>query len=473
MPHDQRADRPAVPVLTFLGGAGTVTGSRFLVETPRARVLVDAGLFQGAKPLRLRNWEPFSVPPDSLDAVVVTHAHVDHVGYLPVLTRDGFHGEVHATPGTTTLAGIVLPDSGHLQEEEAAYANRKGFSKHRPALPLYTEEDARWSLRRFRAHPFGEEAEIAPDVFLTLRPAGHILGSAVATLRIDGPVPRRIVFSGDLGRPHHPILCPPAPVGPADVVVMESTYGDGRHDDTGTGERFADVVRRTARRGGIVLIPAFAVDRTEVVLFHLRRLLADGLIPELPVYVDSPMALAALRVYRDAVAAGDPEVRPELAGGHDPFDAGRLTEVRDVEASKALAGLRGPAIIVSASGMATGGRVVHHLARLAPQHRNAIVLVGFQAPGTRGRLLADGARHIKLLGGYITVRAEVADLGGFSVHADQPELLDWLHTAAAPPDMVYVVHGEPAASDRVRDLVERSADWSAVVPTHGERVRLD
>ncbi|HET9611619.1 MAG TPA: MBL fold metallo-hydrolase [Acidimicrobiales bacterium] len=473
IPAPGLAARPEVPVLTFLGGAGTVTGSRFLVDTPDARVLVDAGLFQGLKPLRLRNWERFPVDPAGIDAVVVSHAHVDHVGYLPVLARDGYRGAVHATAGTADLAGIVLPDSGHLQEEEAAYANRKGFSKHHPARPLYTEEDARWCLRQFETHPFGDEVEVAAGVHLTLRPAGHILGSATVSLRLDGPPARRLVFSGDLGRPAHPILQPPAPVGAADVVVVESTYGDRRHDDAGAVERFAAVISRTAQRGGTVLIPAFAVDRTEVVLLHLRRLIGEGLIPPLPVYVDSPMALAALRVYRRAIERGGPEIDPELVGGDDPFDSGHVVEVRDVAASKALADLRMPAIIVSASGMASGGRVVHHLARLAPDHRNAVVLVGFQAPGTRGRLLADGARQIKMLGRYVRVRAEVVDLAAFSVHADQAELVGWLDTATSPPDAVYVVHGEQAPAAALRDLVDGRDGWVAVVPRHGERVRLD
>lgn len=466
------AERPAVPVLTFLGGTGTVTGSRFLLDTPDARVLVEAGLFQGLQELRRRNWAPLPVDPASIDAAVVTHAHVDHVGYVPVLCRDGFRGRVHATEGTATLAAIVLPDSGHLQEEEAAYANRKGFSKHAPALPLYTEEDARWSLRHFASHHFDEEVEIAPGVHLTLRPAGHILGSATATLRLDGPPERRIVVSGDLGRPCHPLLRPPAPLGPADVVLVESTYGDRRHEDADADERFADAIRRTARRGGTVLIPAFAVDRTEVILMHLRRLRAAGLVPDLPIYVDSPMALAALRVYRGAITAGAPEVRPEVAALRDPFDAGHLVEVRDLEASMALAGGPVPAIVISASGMASGGRVVHHLARLAPHARNTIVLAGFQAPATRGRLLADGARQLKMLGGYVTVRAEVVDLGAFSVHADQQELLGWLRTAPAPPEIVYVVHGEPRSSAMLQERIARWNGWSAVVPVHGERVRI-
>lgn len=281
------------------------------------------------------------------------------------------------------------------------------------------------------------------------------------------------MFSGDLGRPTHPVLQPPAPVGDADVVVVESTYGDRRHDDAGALERFAGVISRTAERGGTVLIPAFAVDRTEVVLFHLRQLLDAGLIPPLPVYVDSPMALAALRVYRRAIERGGPDIDPALVGGIDPFGAGHVVEVRDVGASKALADLRMPAVIVSASGMASGGRVVHHLARLAGDHRNAVVLVGFQAPGTRGRLLADGVRQIKMLGRYVRVRAEVVDLGALSVHADQAELVDWLDTATSPPDAVYVVHGEQGPAGALRDLVDGRDGGVAVVPRHGERVRLD
>lgn len=465
--------RPDVPILTFYGAAGTVTGSRFLIDTPRARVLIDAGLFQGLKELRLRNWDRFGVPPESIDAVVITHAHIDHIGYFPVLARDGFRGLAHTTSGTRALAGIVLPDSGHLQEEEAAYANRKGYSKHRPALPLYTEDDAVRSLRRFRSHPFDEEVEVAPGVWVTFRPAGHILGAATVTVRLADCGDRRIVFSGDLGRPLHPILRPPAPVGPAGVVVMESTYGNRLHDDTHALEQLGAAITRTAARGGTVLIPAFAVDRTEVILFHLRELVAAGAIPDLPIYVDSPMALSALAVYRDAIERGDAEIVDGLSDLDDPFDAGRVTEVRDVEESKALAGLHGPAIIVSASGMATGGRIVHHLHRLLPDHRNTVILVGFQAPGTRGCQLADGATAVKMLGGYVPVRAEVVNLGVFSVHADQQELINWLDTAEQTPEVVYLVHGEPDSSSALHDVIERREGWTAVVARDRERVRLD
>lgn len=462
-----------VPVLTFMGAAGTVTGSRFLIDTPRARVLVDCGLFQGLKHLRLRNWEPFPVPPETIDAVVLTHAHVDHVGYLPALCRDGFTGPVHASQGTTALAGIVLPDCGHLQEEEADYANRRGFSKHTPALPLFTEGDAWSALEQFVPSEFGSEVEVAPGVHVTFRPAGHILGSSVVRVRLADHGDRVVVFSGDLGRPQHPVLRPPGPIGAADIVVVESTYGNRRHDGTGGMAEFTEALAETLRRGGTVLIPAFAVDRTEVVLFRLRELVERGEIPSVPVFVDSPMALTALSVYRDAIESGAEDVIADLDGGGDPFDPGNLVEVRDVEESKSLAGIDYPCVIVSASGMATGGRVLHHLARLLPDRRNTIILPGYQAAGTRGRSLAEGAREIKLLGRYVPVRARVVPLGAFSIHADQSELLDWVATAQPRPETVYVVHGEDESAAELRRHLEEDLDLVGVVARHLERVRLD
>jgi metallo-beta-lactamase family protein len=461
------------PMLTFLGAAGTVTGSRFLIDTDGARVLVDCGLFQGLKHLRLRNWEPFPVPADTIDAVVLSHAHVDHVGYLPAVVRDGFDGPVFASAGTAALAGIVLPDCGHLQEEEAEYANRRGFSKHRPALPLYTQADAEAALERLRPQPFGAEVEVAPGIHVTFRPAGHILGSSVVSVRLADHGDRTVVFSGDLGRPHHPVLAPPGPVGRADVMVVESTYGNRHHDDAEGMARFRDALHDTLGRGGTVLIPAFAVDRTEVVLFRLRELIAAGEVPSVPVFVDSPMALSALRVYREAIAAGAADIAAGLSDQPDPFDPGQLVEIRDVEESKALARNDYPSIIVSASGMATGGRVLHHLARLLPDRRNAVILPGYQAAGTRGRLLAEGATEVKLLGRYVRVRAKVVPLGSFSIHADADELVGWVHSATPAPDDVYVVHGEDESSAALRDRLQGELDLCAVVPRHLERVRLD
>ncbi|MCC6765688.1 MAG: MBL fold metallo-hydrolase [Deltaproteobacteria bacterium] len=468
-----KRDRTAAPVLRFLGATGTVTGSRFLLETPRARVLVDCGLFQGLKPLRLRNWSPFPVDPASIDAVALTHAHLDHSGYLPALARNGFRGPIYATDLTHALARIVLPDSAHLQEEDAGYANRRGTSRHVPALPLYTSADAERALGQFRAAAFFQGIEIAPGVRATFLPAGHILGSAMVLLAIEGAKPRALLVSGDLGRPHHPILNPPADPPPADLVLIESTYGDRRHEDAAALARFEETIARTAARGGTIVIPSFAVDRTEVLLLHLRRLIREGRVPNLPVYVDSPMALAALDVYRRAIAAGGLEIRPDFAGDGDPFDPGNLIEAHTVEDSIAINDARGPSIIVSASGMASGGRVLHHLARRLPDERNAVLLVGFQAEGTRGRALADGARELKMHGRYIGVRAEVASVPAFSVHADRDEIVAWLRRAPRAPETVFVVHGEEPAAQGLHDAIEQQLGWTAAVPRYLEIVRVD
>ncbi|MGE0823794.1 MAG: MBL fold metallo-hydrolase RNA specificity domain-containing protein [Candidatus Binatia bacterium] len=465
--------RPAVPLLRFLGATETVTGSRFLIDTPHARVLIDCGLFQGLKPLRLRNWEPFPIDPASIDAILLTHAHLDHTGYVPALTRSGFTGRIFATEGTRDLSRIVLPDSGHLQEEDAAYANRKGFSKHTPALPLYTEEDGHQAVARFTVVPFNRAQEVASGIRATFRPAGHILGSATITLEITNTKTRRLVFSGDLGRPPHPIFCSPAPLTETDIVVVESTYGDRQHEDEQSLQRFTEAIVRTADRGGMVIIPAFAVDRTEVILFHLRRLSQAKRIPNLPVYVDSPMALASLAIYRQALASGSPELEPGLQSEPDPFDPGNLIEARTVAQSMAINDQRYPSIIISASGMATGGRVLHHLANRLPDHRTTVILVGYQAEGTRGRTLLDGARSVKMLGRYVPVRAEVVNVPAFSVHADQNETLQWLRTAPSPPDTTFIVHGEKTAANTLHDVIERDLGWTAVVPRYLEQVRID
>ena len=462
-----------VPVLTFLGATGTVTGSRFLIDTGEARVLVDCGIYQGLKLLRSRNWEPFPFPPAQIDGVVLTHAHLDHSGMLPSLVRDGFRGRIVSTPQTAELAALVMRDSGHLQEEEARYANEQGFSKHHPALPLYTEEDAVRAEERFRPVAFGTRTTIARGLTVTLLPAGHILGSSLALVEIEGQRPRRVAFSGDLGRPEHPVLRAPAPLPEADVVVVESTYGDRSHEPIKDAEdRLAEVISRAARRGGTVVIPSFAVDRTEVLLLALRRMMNAGRIPQLPIYADSPMALSVLDVYRRAIAEKDPEVKLSASAGEDPFDPGTLIELHSPEESRSLDRVF-PSIIISAAGMATGGRVLYHLARCLPDARCAVVLPGFQAAGTRGRQLAEGARSIKLHGRYVPVRAEVCSIDAFSVHADAAELCQWLATAPSPPETTYLVHGEPDASQALLMRITQELGWHAVVPRYGERVRLD
>lgn len=473
MSRREAPSRPSVPVVQFLGGAGTVTGSRFLVDTPRARVLVDCGLFQGPKDLRLRNWAPFPVPPASIDAVVLTHAHVDHAGWLPALVRDGFAGSVFATKRSGDLCRIVLPDSARLLEEEAAYANRRGFSKHDPALAMFSGEDVAQALDRFRDVPFDHDVDVAEGVAVRWLPAGHILGSASVLLSIGGNAPRRVLVSGDLGRAVHPILVPPTPPPEADLVLVESTYGDRVHDEDASLTRLRDALVRSAATGGIALIPAFAVDRTEVLLIALKQLMASGAVPRLPVYVDSPMALDALSVYRDAIAAGDRDVRRDRHGDDDLFDPGDLHEARDPQASRAINRVAGPAIVISASGMATGGRVLHHLAHRLPDARNSVILVGYQAVQTRGRLLLGGAKSVKMLGRYIPVRAQIVDASGFSVHADRDELLAWLRSAPREPEACFVVHGDPEASSALHDGIERELGWTAVVPSQLERVRVD
>ncbi|MGO9059955.1 MAG: MBL fold metallo-hydrolase RNA specificity domain-containing protein [Candidatus Binataceae bacterium] len=459
------------PSLRFLGAAATVTGSRFLLRTSHAQILVECGLFQGLKELRLRNWATFPVAPQSLDAIALTHAHLDHSGYLPALCRDGFRGPIFASAGTRDLCRILLPDSGRLQEEEAAYANRKGYSKHHPALPLYTEDDALKSLEHFQAVEFGAPVAVARGIRARFQRAGHILGSSTIAIELEECGGRTVLFSGDLGRPNHPLLKPPAPPAGADVIVVEATYGDQRHDDSQSLARFEQVLRDTIKRGGVVLIPSFAVDRTEVVLFHLRRLVRAGRIPPVPVYVDSPMALAALRIYKSAIAGESAEMRSDR-NQDEVFDPENLFEVRTVAESKALNQQSGPMIIVSASGMATGGRVLHHLSQRLPDPRNSVLLVGFQAEGTRGRTLRDGAPSVKMLGHHVPVRAEIADVPGFSVHADQEELLAWLGTAQRAPELVCVVHGNPPACNALCDAIKSRLGWKATVAANMEELSL-
>lgn len=458
--------------LQFLGAAGTVTGSRFVLKTTSSTVMVDAGLFQGLKELRLKNWDPFPIKPSTIDAILLTHAHLDHCGYLPALVRDGFKGKIFATEWTIKLAEVILRDSARLQLEDAEYAAKKGYSKHANPRPLYTDADVEATLKLFYVAKFREPVAVSNDCSAIFYPSGHVLGSAFVEVQIGG---KRVVFTGDMGRPSHPLLREPdqIPDGQLDAIITESTYGDRSHEVPSSV--FEDAINRTISRGGSVLIPAFAVDRTEVILMELRRLMDAQVIPRVPIFADSPMALTTLSYYRQAITTDSPEIKVEIAEGyaeHDPFDPGTLQEVHSVEESKLLNNPRTPSIIISASGMATGGRVVHHLKGMLPNPKNTVLLVGYQAAGTRGRYLADGAASIKMYGGYVPVRAEVVQVGSFSVHADTDEMLGWLEHADPAPNAIYVVHGEQEAADAFANRIAKNLEWLAVVPHDGEQVLL-
>lgn len=449
--------------ITFLGATGTVTGSKYLVQSGAGRVMVDCGLFQGVKDWRLRNRQPLPVNPAELDAVILTHAHLDHTGYLPVLVRDGFRGPVFCTGATADLASIILLDSAHLQEEDAAHANRHGYSRHHPALPLYTQADAEQALTQLRTVSYGESVGLAGGMRAVLHGAGHILGAATVRITDEGT---SLLFSGDLGRPGDPLILAPSAPPAADHVVVESTYGNRRHAEGDPVQALADTVRRTAARGGTIVIPAFAVARAQAILFELHRLSRDGKIPDLPVFLDSPMASRATEVFlrhADALRVGGAAFREALA---------TVEVVESVRESKRIDHLPYPRIIVSASGMATAGRVLHHLKALAPDPRNTILLAGFQAAGTRGADLAAGAGEVKIHGAYVPVRAEVVHLDGFSSHADYEEILGWLAGLPAPPRQVFVTHGEPAAADALRRRIEERFGWACRVPAYGERASL-
>lgn len=466
-------------LLTFLGGVSTVTGSKTLVEpeSPEGapnghRILVDCGLFQGPREVRSRNWDPFPIDPATIDAIVLTHAHLDHCGYLPALVRDGFTGPVYCSPNTAALVPIILRDSARLQEEDAAWARRKGFSRHREPRALYDSEDAEQAITLLQPVEFGRDFSPVPDLTVRLDIGGHILGSSIVTVH-ETSRDRTTVFSGDLGRGNHPLLEPPTPPCGADAIVIESTYGDRGHDDVDTEiDEMALVITRTLKRGGTVVIPAFAVDRTEVLLSALRRLQDQQRIPVAPIHVDSPMALAALRVYLEAIRDHDPEISTSvLAEGPDVIELPNLHEATTPTDSMAL-DRGGARIIISASGMGTGGRVTHHLKALLPDRDNCILLVGYQAVGTPGRMLLDGAHEIKIHGQYVPVRAQIAEIEAFSVHADADELLRWLTGCQPLPSQVFVNHGEAASAQALADRIRSELDIAVDVPEMGERVRV-
>jgi len=455
-----------MPSLTFLGAARTVTGSKYLLEVDGHRILIDCGLFQGLKELRLRNWSPLPIPPETIDAVVLTHAHIDHSGWLPRLAGQGFHGPIYCTGGTADLCKLVLPDAAHLQEEDAKFANLRGFSKHSPALPLYTEEDAAKALSLLKPQPFNKTISIVNGIDIQFINAGHLLGSSYVFLRRSDMSGARILFGGDLGRYSRPILPDPSPGLDADVLLVESTYGDRLHPPEDDGETLARIIKETVARRGKVIIPAFAIGRVEELLYWIFRLEDQGRLDKLPIYVDSPMALKGIEYYNTRTDELDKEIiamRNKLP---------RFTSINSAKDSKALVENDTPAVIIASSGMATGGRVVHHLFSGLPDPRNTVLFVGFQAAGTRGRQLQDGAQYVKIFGQHVPVHARIEKIEGMSSHADSGEIIRWLRTFPRAPKTTYLVHGEVVAQDALKVRITKELGWNVEIPNHGQKVDL-
>ncbi|HLF47804.1 MAG TPA: MBL fold metallo-hydrolase [Methylomirabilota bacterium] len=455
--------------LTFLGAAGTVTGSKHYLQSEQTRLLLDCGLFQGLKELRLRNWAPCPVPAASIGGVLLSHAHIDHSGALPRLGREGFRGPIYCTPGTADLLKIMLPDAAHLQEEQAQFANRHQTSKHRPALPLFTTADADRVLTQVR--PVGFDATFSPAQGVSARfiNAGHILGAGLVEVSISG---RTLVFSGDLGRYGVPIMRDPDPVPAADVLLVESTYGNRLHPAGDHRDRLTAAVQRTVEKKGWLLIPAFAVGRSQEILYDLRELEDAVRIPSLPVYLDSPMAIEATVTYARHPEEHDQDLKRVEASGERPFAPKQLRICKTPDDSKRLNDTEGPGIIIAGSGMATGGRILHHFVRRLPDERTTVLFVGYQAAGTRGRLLREGAREVKMLGQSVPVRAAIMVSDSYSAHADQGEILRWLGGFTRPPQTTYIVHGEPDAAAALQARIASQLKWRAVVAQDGQRVDL-
>lgn len=471
--------------IQFLGAAGTVTGSKHLVNTSSDsaggfQMLIDCGMFQGAKEWRERNWQPTPVPAREIDAVILTHAHLDHCGWIPRLVREGFHGPIYATPSTIDLCGIILPDSGHLQEEDANFYNRHNKSKHHPALPLYTLAEAEASLKYFSPVDFEETRHLSPEVSFRFARAAHILGSSMVelTLNVNGQS-RRLLFTGDIGRVRNNNSAPGKVVrsGPtegetADVLVMESTYGNRQHPTDDPRPKLAEIIRQTVQRGGSVIVPAFAVERTQKFVFMLKDLMESGQLPRIPVYCDSPMAIKAVEVFLKHKEECTDETCRLIKQYGSPLQWPGFTFASTSEESKKINATNFPSIIVSSSGMVTGGRILHHLMQRLPDPKNTVIFIGFQAPGTRGFTIKSGAPEVRIFGETVPIRAQIATLEQFSDHADTPELLEWLHTFPSKPAVTYLVHGELSASSQLRDAITKDLGWNVQVAEWMEKVTV-
>jgi metallo-beta-lactamase family protein len=454
--------------LTFIGAARTVTGSKYLLDVSGRKILIDCGLFQGLKELRVRNWEPLPFDASELSAVVLTHAHLDHTGYLPRLVANGYHGRVFCTPGTVDLCKLVLPDSARLQEEDAREANRMRYSKHSPALPLYRESDAFRALSQLQAVSFNTPMSLINGVNIEFINAGHLLGSSFIKMTITGGL--SILFGGDLGRYARPVLPDPSAPPPTDILLLESTYGDRIHEPDDQGARLASIIKETIARGGKVIIPAFAIGRVEEVLYRIKHLEDRGQIPELPVFLDSPMALDALRYYTSRTGELDPDIQSDEEIRR--FFTARFQPVASAQQSSELVRSKIPSIVVSSSGMATGGRVLYHLQGALPNPRSTVLFVGYQAAGTRGRQLVDGAREVKIRGQSVPVNARIEKLDSMSAHADSEETLRWLAGFKTPPKTTFLVHGEPGPMDALKTTIESRLHWNVHTPNHLEQAEL-
>jgi metallo-beta-lactamase family protein len=471
--HENNGTERLLAALTFLGATGTVTGSRFLLELGGKKILIDCGLFQGTKENRLRNWEPFPVSPAEIDRVFLTHAHIDHTGYLPRFCRDGFTGRIHCTHTTHDLCEIMLRDSAHLQEEDATWANKKGFSKHAPALPLYTVEDAKQALALFSPLHYGEDFNPDGNIRFKLKDAGHILGSSFIDIKttVNGTV-RKILFSGDFGRPAQPILRDPVQVYNVDYLVLESTYGDCLHEAVSPSTELVRVINESIERGGVLLIPSFAVGRTQTLLYVIRELEEEGKIPVLPVYVDSPLSIHATDIFEKRIPDMDLTSRILTLQGKHIFHPKRLILCESRNESKAINDTCSRAIIISSSGMATGGRILHHLKQRLPRSENTVLFIGYQAEGTRGRSILGGEPAVKIHGEQVPVHANIESISGFSGHGDYTEILAWLMGFNRPPEKTFIIHGEPEARASLAEKIHAKFNWDVVIPDFGERFGL-